>query len=393
MGFLTHVKTLEKTDPNAAVTALGNFEDAKKLHAQGNTVKDTFQKTNWMNLGNDEWRFMLDLKDMDLKFDNIDRFIREAEAIGALDFTQVTLGDILQHPRFFEAYPELVNYKVNIHFRPAKPEEFGYKVTVGEQDYIISGSGSNPRSGASVNTRTQKMDLFGTAQSNGPGRLAEQVMHEVEHIVQNIEGFSRGGSPVEFDELSQVDMIAKHYIATDLLDRINAGDLVVDDSNVFNIIRRDYPSILKNTTDDFDEMDTLIDIEDGLKFLQNLDAEDLNMDRITSDSIMDDFVQWYSVYRGNNKEEELVDLLSTISPEVAAAMSKDMYYALRGEGFSRMAETLTRLRKVFDPSKFDPEKALEAEFTTKLPTGRLPLLKEDGTLNIIDLAQNQQVVE
>ncbi len=75
------------------------------------------------------------------------------------------LGDVLDHPKLFEAYPELKNVKVN--FKP---------------NLEARGSFSESRNEIDIKSSTDKQQMLST------------LLHEVQHAIQDREGFARGGN-------------------------------------------------------------------------------------------------------------------------------------------------------------------------------------------------------
>lgn len=89
-------------------------------------------------------------------------------ATGAWSKEHITLGDILDHPQLFEQYPEIKNVPVRFSVFTGAPE-----------------SGSFRRNGIEI--KAPDMDA------------AKKVMlHEIQHWIQDKEGFARGSSPEEF---------------------------------------------------------------------------------------------------------------------------------------------------------------------------------------------------
>lgn len=82
----------------------------------------------------------------------------------------IKLGDMLEHSKLFEAYPQLKDLPV----RPGKTFAFG-KDSAGEA----------------------LMQVDPTMLKKDPAKFLNVVLHEVQHGVQNIEGFARGGTPTQ----------------------------------------------------------------------------------------------------------------------------------------------------------------------------------------------------
>lgn len=83
------------------------------------------------------------------------------------------LGDLISHPELFKAYPDLMDYPVKIY--------------------------ENPRGGGYF--RAGETPEIGIAFKKGDGVYnAESILHEVQHAVQEIEGFAKGSSTSQWEE-------------------------------------------------------------------------------------------------------------------------------------------------------------------------------------------------
>ena len=97
---------------------------------------------------------------------NLDQFIRQTAAL--LEGDELTLGAILDHEELFTAYPQLRDVRVNI-------------IDDGQ-----SAHGSYSRAANQITLNKAALDDV------------PLLMHEVQHVLQDEEGFSRGGSPEAF---------------------------------------------------------------------------------------------------------------------------------------------------------------------------------------------------
>lgn len=120
--------------------------------------EDAFRRTSWKPDDPDE--YFLTLKDSGKDF-----FGKSKETL--------TLPDVLDHPELFKAYPELKSVKVN-----AFPPEI-------------------PNAIASWNRNTATINI---GKELNPGYLKGVILHEAQHAVQDLEGFSRGGNPSLFKD-------------------------------------------------------------------------------------------------------------------------------------------------------------------------------------------------
>lgn len=131
--------------------ALLRLETAQQLEQKGTTNEDIRQQTGWFKGTDGQWR--IEISD------------RDSSIIGEINpNTTYKLGDILQHDKLFEAYPELKNYKVVL------------------KD--LKGNGK-------FNYLTNTISLNNKLASN-VDNLRGTLMHEVQHAIQKREGFARG---------------------------------------------------------------------------------------------------------------------------------------------------------------------------------------------------------
>lgn len=97
-----------------------------------------------------------------------------------------TVGDVLSHKKLFEQYPDLKDIKF---MRGVSPQ--------GSKAAYIS---NMPTYGKTI--------ILDYEQSIGdtPEEATSPVLHELQHAIQDKEGFSRGGSPEEFEEYNKEEM-------------------------------------------------------------------------------------------------------------------------------------------------------------------------------------------
>lgn len=129
----------------------------KALRMQNNGIdNESIRKaTNWFQDKNGDWKFEITDKDMSLK----PKIKLEAGKT-------YELGDILNHDLLFEAYPELKKYKVEIRERKA------------------NGSFNRENKNIVINTKLL----------NNTKAFEGTLIHEIQHAIQNIEGFEGGTS-------------------------------------------------------------------------------------------------------------------------------------------------------------------------------------------------------
>lgn len=155
--------------PTAWTADVPALEDAQQRLAAGEDAEQVRQATGWFQGIDGRWRFEID--DSAAKFQPVDTWLENAEAEGG-----VTLGEALEHPRLFAAYPELAQVRLIVEPERTAGGFFGAAPGRGlTGSLIVIGDPSN-------------YDLEAAP-------AIDVLMHEIQHAIQMREGFAPGGSP------------------------------------------------------------------------------------------------------------------------------------------------------------------------------------------------------
>src|SRR5215471_4596531 len=155
------------------------LREAFDLMNRGANRDEVFHRTGWFQGGDNQWRFNISDKDMELKLNNLRKNnwdkTDSSRVIYGPEFRfgskPQTLDDIVDHPELFAAYPELKNVEV-------RPVPLGSMFT---------------HNGAyDKNKNILYLNML------KPEVLKSTTIHEMQHAVQGIEGWARGGDPGEF---------------------------------------------------------------------------------------------------------------------------------------------------------------------------------------------------
>lgn len=197
----SHTKYLlaGRTSEGYAIETLYEAEDM--FRSGKHSAKEILAKTGWFEGVDGELRYEID--DSKASFterftDKYEKYYPKSRVAAALDkhyqdvvyseLTEtspppdITLGDLLNHEDLYSAYPTLKNVKI---------------IPI--------------RDTASLARRSMpviELGYLGT--SSGPGSLARDnylkgvLLHEIQHLVQGIEGFATGGSPDTIGKLGQL---------------------------------------------------------------------------------------------------------------------------------------------------------------------------------------------
>ena len=142
-----------------------SLSDARSRLDAGEDAEAVRQETGWHKGVDGKWRYEISDADAKLAMDR-DTAYGYIDSIGG-----ATLGDLLNHPALFAAYPSLAKIPVS----------------------LMDGKGASLRT-TTVNDGPASHELA-LGRSLAPGDLLSVLLHEVQHGIQHVEGFATGGSP------------------------------------------------------------------------------------------------------------------------------------------------------------------------------------------------------
>lgn len=173
----------------AKTADIPKMKAAQELAERGVSRDEIWQKTGWYKGADEQWRFEID--DSGAKLKGVRDFkgeIAEAAQAGDMDLMNSLIeqrknaplapferpegalsGDVIGHPELFEAFPDAKN----IYFQQDS------KLPLGDAYFDPS------------------TDRIGMSAANAENVLSP-TLHEIQHAIQEREGFAKGGSPEEF---------------------------------------------------------------------------------------------------------------------------------------------------------------------------------------------------
>jgi hypothetical protein len=159
---------------------IGNSQAAQRMEREGKDRTAIWNETGWYKGVDGRWRFEIDESQMDID----PRAMRDTRG------SRVPLEKLIAYPALFTAYPSLKYYTVFYN-----PDVTGGKF-LEDQALIVIGRGQ-------------------------AGDYSKTLAHEIQHAIQEREGFARGG---------QVSQPAPDYIAA-MRDALTLRHLAKDDAN------------------------------------------------------------------------------------------------------------------------------------------------------------------
>ena len=178
--------------PSARTAALDKLDIAKKALENGYPKEEIRQLTGWFQGADGKWRFEISDKDATV---NANIFNNRS----------YVLEDVLAHDKLYEAYPELARVETSV------DEDLKDTPTMAALVYSYEDRYNNPTS------LPFKLKINPDALSKSSDELKSILLHEVQHMIQRLEGFATGGSPKFFRENKEAfkqafkDMASKKY--------------------------------------------------------------------------------------------------------------------------------------------------------------------------------------
>ena len=182
---------------NAKTADKLKLSTAKQMLKDGADSETIRKETGWFKGYDGKWRFEINDKDVDIRAKNVlddilaylnfsnlkvqlvqgiistDEYVNKtSEALDA-DWNNRTLKDYFKHKKLFEAYPELEEISIQFNFLNGK--------ATGAYDQVLNCIWLEPRVIEKPNAR----DI-----------LIKSLIHETQHAIQSIEGFTKGASGV-----------------------------------------------------------------------------------------------------------------------------------------------------------------------------------------------------
>ena len=156
-----------------ATTRLDNLNVARQMEASGKEAKNVKLATGWERGADGKWRY--ETPDLDIKEDNLNK-------LGTGDITALPLEDAIKNNGLFDAYPQLKSIMVRT------------------------------RDGASIamtawnDVRKDIVFNNGYLHSISEAETRSTLIHEIQHAIQGIEGFTAGSNPNMFTDV--IDEVA-----------------------------------------------------------------------------------------------------------------------------------------------------------------------------------------
>lgn len=188
---------------NARDADLNALEQAKEMKERGESDETIFRQTGWYAGADGEWRFEID--DSGMETDTKWKFLRNPDArrynelfetaylyddateaelqelqilekdLKGVRKSPLYLNEIVKHDKLFESYPELRDVKVR------------FEADIGNREGTYQNGEIVLRAGLKLE----------------PEKLKRTLIHEIQHIIQEQEGFARGTNPGYWDEMMQ----------------------------------------------------------------------------------------------------------------------------------------------------------------------------------------------
>jgi hypothetical protein len=171
MGIFGGLKTKvsDKSDMPLTRRGFASANQARRELLEGADPRHVRRKYGWFKGMDDKWRYEID--DSKMSFNREAKEILDAN-LPIQEGLSFTVGDTVKHDELFKAYPQLKKYNIAIDINPK------YATVLGRR-----------RGAFDPNTETIHVVATDTEEA------LDTLVHELQHAVQHIEGFAKGGTP------------------------------------------------------------------------------------------------------------------------------------------------------------------------------------------------------
>lgn len=158
-----------------SVTAnLFALSQAQELAARGVDNREIYRKTGWFAGGDRKWRYEIDDSTATIVtpegvLEQLRRFA-EDDDLTNYERPDTPLTDYVDHPALYAAYPQLRYVEAGIPYR------------TNDDGALASAMGAS-------------RILYADEAALSGDKLCPTTLHEIQHIIQNLEGFQQGASP------------------------------------------------------------------------------------------------------------------------------------------------------------------------------------------------------
>lgn len=204
----------------------------KRLREAAPYDQRIWEETGWYKADDGEFRFFISDADSVMNEEVISKHpfitqkINEAVESGVpkQDFIDLRLDQVLDHPKLYEAYPQLRGMRIK--FSVAGNPDGSVEI----RNLLREASGD--RTAGSMRQRASgdivRLDVhsgkFGDV--SDPESIKRTLLHEIQHVVQTMEGFSAGGSAkLTVNMLKRYESAKSASHAMDLIQRNNIDNV------------------------------------------------------------------------------------------------------------------------------------------------------------------------
>ena len=161
--------------------------------------ENLYQKTGWYRGEDGKPRFWINDADATVRIKTftdsavLEDAAKTAKRTGAAEWVEydVRLSDVLDHPELYELYPEVANVRTKIIIRANPDGTLQFKNFAQDPGNFGSTIGGE--------TLVKRIEIGNPLE---PDQLRETLIHEAQHVIQQIEGFAAGTSARTLEQVA-----------------------------------------------------------------------------------------------------------------------------------------------------------------------------------------------
>lgn len=178
--------------------------EAKKMYEKGNSDEDIWSKTGWKKGSDNKWRYEIP--------DDIENISLKKLVEGVYSQKNIKLSDIYTNTTLYKAYPSLKDIEVSV-----KDSDFTQYGFYNKRSLDFGKTWDNYISLNKNKVLCTQLDFIDGEKARK--EVKSTTIHEIQHIIQDIECFAKGGSLATKNTLSSQLKAQYNKIPKDTIDK------------------------------------------------------------------------------------------------------------------------------------------------------------------------------
>lgn len=332
--------------------AIERMDEAARRLAAGENQMTVLRETGWTRGGDGKMKFIVSDKHTVINEEAViakakEAFTPETEK----KVIDITLNELFDAPIIYKAYPELADLPVKIRLRLRGFDDSGSPIVEywwrGQDPYGFGDISKGDKAGFEIPRQDLPRGRIHTFNLKNAADLRSSILHEIQHAIQKIEGFSAGADNATYTRMvQQFDFTRDQSRMLDAISaRTDAISAARGDDDYLAITREIFEELGLANDPTIPErvkahiaQEIYVNVEDW-----QLMSEIERMDLVNAtDNLMYQTEEWAAdgLRLGSMSTEDMIEVLNNSSWDDLAVIAQRRYLAQGGEMEARVTQAL-----------------------------------------------------